>query len=74
MRMTGAAWRAVALVSLFVVFLVVVGKDASAGFTSVALLAAANWILATIIVQLCLYGAPYHKLSVAIVDAGCAIS
>jgi hypothetical protein len=65
-----AVFAAVGLVALLVVYLVLIGKNASAGFTSVILLAAANYVAGTIIVQLCLYGAPYHRLSMVIVDAG----
>lgn len=60
----------VLFIVMFVLYLAYFGRDASAGFTNIVLLAFANVTLGIVIVQLVLYIAPYNELGVAIVNAG----
>jgi hypothetical protein len=57
-------------VVMFVLYIVFIGKNSSAGFTDLMLIGFANITLATIIVQLTLYIAPYNEFGVSIVDSG----
>jgi hypothetical protein len=56
--------------AMFIVYLVFIGKNASAGFTDIVLLFFANFTLGVIVVQLTLYIAPYNELGVVLVNAG----
>jgi hypothetical protein len=67
---------AVSLVGLIVYYSVEVVEDNSlgAGLVEIVLLLFANVTLAVVVVQVCLYAAPYQRWSITIVDAGCGAS
>eukprot|EP00892_Ulva_mutabilis_P001698 jgi/Ulvmu1/11529/UM078_0018.1 len=58
------------LVTMLVLYLVVFGDTASAGFTDIVLLAFANVTAAVVVVQVALYAAPFQRWSITVVDAG----
>jgi hypothetical protein len=72
MRRYISVFTGLSLVGLIIFYVVRVNGGASAGFTDIVLLAFANMTAFVIIVQVCLYAAPYQRWSITIVDAGCA--
>lgn len=71
MRRYISVFTGISLVALIIFYVVRVGGSVSAGFTDIMLLAFANMTAFVIVVQVCLYGAPYQRWSITIVDAGC---
>lgn len=67
-----SVFTGVSLVALIIFYVVRVGGTLSAGFTDIVLLAFANMTAFVIVTQVCLYGAPYQRWSITVVDAGCA--
>ena len=67
-----SVFTGVSLVCLIIFYVARVGGTLSAGFTDIVLLAFANMTAFVIVVQVCLYGAPYQRWSITIVDAGYA--
>lgn len=67
-----SVFTGVALAGLIIYFSLANDNSLGAGLVDIVLLMFANVTLAIVIVQVCLYGAPYQRWSITTVDAGCA--
>jgi hypothetical protein len=65
---------AAALVGLIIYYSVAVNVSLASGLVDIVLLMFANVTLGIVVVQVCLYAAPYQRWSITVVDAGCVLA
>ena len=67
-----SVFAGVGMAGLIVYYAIEVGEGSlGSGLVDIVLLTFANMTLAVMVVQVCLYAAPYQRWSIAVVDAGC---
>ena len=67
-----SVFAGVGLGALIVYYGVAVGEgNLGSGLVDIILLTFANMTMATVVVQVCLYAAPYQRWAISVVDAGC---
>ena len=67
-----SVFAGVAMAGMIVYYAVEVGDgNLGSGLVNIVLLLFANVTLAIVVVQICLYAAPYQRWAISVVDAGC---